>query len=107
MENDTSKFPLSHNGDAIEVGMDRERSNEESYITKVDDKVSKSSRHDEMEVDNCEAESSRSKGRLWNYMSCVPVAGRDVELSRKVASKHMKIQGSSKRYKGTESDKHS
>ncbi|KAJ8427831.1 LOW QUALITY PROTEIN: hypothetical protein Cgig2_001642 [Carnegiea gigantea] len=89
MGNDTGKFPLAHNGDAIEVGMDCERSNEESYITKVDDKVSKSSRHDEIEVDNCEAETSHSKGRLWNYITCVPVAGREVELSRKVTSKHM------------------
>ncbi|KAJ8431984.1 LOW QUALITY PROTEIN: hypothetical protein Cgig2_005913 [Carnegiea gigantea] len=82
MGNDTGKFPLAHNGDAIEVGMDRKRSNEEPYITKKWTTVKQSR--------------VVPRGILWNYMTCASGRKRSRIKLKNVASKHMQDQANAK-----------
>lgn len=74
--NENGKLPLACNGDAMEGGIDCEGSNEETYTDKMDDKVSKSSRFDEVEVDSGEAQSSHSKDKTFEPLEDVCINGR-------------------------------
>lgn len=70
------KLPLECNGDAIEEGIDCEGSNEETYTDKMDDKASKSSKLDEVEVDSGEAQSSHSKEKAFEPSEDTCINGR-------------------------------
>ncbi|GAB4847630.1 hypothetical protein Ancab_026691 [Ancistrocladus abbreviatus] len=58
--------PAGESGDEIGGEMDSKGSNEESYIVKLDDKASKSSTFDQVEINNREAESSQIKERNFD-----------------------------------------
>lgn len=72
----TSKLALTCNGDVVEGALDFEGSNEEPYTAKVDDKLSRFSRLDEIEVNSGEAESSHSKGKALEPSDEMRVNGR-------------------------------
>jgi len=74
--NENGKLPLACNGDAVEGGIDCEGSNEETYTDKMDDKVSKSSKLDDVEVDSGEAQSSHSKDKTFEPSEDVCINGR-------------------------------
>lgn len=73
---ENAKLPSACNGDVIEGGMDCEGSNEEPFTVKLDDKVSKFTKPDEMEVDSGEAESSQSKVKTFTPSDDVCTNGR-------------------------------
>lgn len=64
------------NGDVTEGGMDCEGSNEEPLTVKLDDKMLKSTKPDEVEVNSVEAESSHSKEKTFEASDDVCINGR-------------------------------
>uniref|UniRef100_A0A803KSP4 Uncharacterized protein n=1 Tax=Chenopodium quinoa TaxID=63459 RepID=A0A803KSP4_CHEQI len=68
--------PSEKSGVANEGGMDCEGSNEEPFTVKLDDRVSKFTKPDEMEVDSGEAESSQSKVKTFTPSDDVCTNGR-------------------------------
>ncbi|XP_057542884.1 uncharacterized protein LOC130821223 [Amaranthus tricolor] len=71
-----AKLPSVCNEDVIEGGMDCEGSNEEPFTVKVDDKVLKSSKSDEIEVNSRETELTQSKEKTFEVSGDTCVNGR-------------------------------